>query len=216
MLNNNVVRTVAIITTLIAFGAGIGVYSARLRNQDRPPDIPGLLWPMPKHLQAFTMLDQNNADFGLQNLQGRWSLLFFGYTNCPDICPITLNVLDQVYDRLALERQEKDVQMIFVSVDPERDNIGKLHDYVNYFNAHFVGLGGTPEQVQSLTKQLGIAYYYEQPGNGGDYLVDHSAAIFLVDPAARVVAILSAPHQADGIHARFLQIRSFVDRQAQS
>ncbi len=173
------------------------------------------MWPDPKSLQAFSTIDQNGREFTLENLQGKWSFLFFGYTHCPDICPITLTILDQVYDELATRDLQSGVQMIFVSVDPERDTSEQLHDYVSYFNEDFLGLGGSLEQVKSLTGQLGIPFFHNQASSSGDYLVDHSASLFLVSPQARLIAVLPAPHQTGEVLSRFLEIRSFIDKQVQ-
>ena len=216
MITRKTLSTITIIIALIAFGSGIGIFSARQQRAQLPVQIQGLMWPNPKSLQAFSTIDQNGKEFGLQNLQGKWSFLFFGYTHCPDICPITLTVLDKIYDQLESMQQQSEVQMIFVSVDPERDTSEQLHSYVSYFNEGFVGLGGSLEQIQGLTGQMGIAYFHDQPTATGDYMVDHSASIFLIDPQGQLISILSAPHQAEDILSRFREIRSFIENQAKT
>jgi protein SCO1 len=216
MITRKTLSTITIIIALIAFGSGIGIFSARQQRAQLPPPIQGMMWPNPKSLQAFSTIDEDGEEFGLENLQGKWSFLFFGYTHCPDICPITLTVLDKIYDQLESQQQQSDVQMIFVSVDPQRDTSEQLHSYVSYFNEEFRGLGGSLEQIQGLTKQLGIAYFHDQPTATGDYMVDHSASIFLIDPQGEMIAIMSAPHKAEDILARFLSIRSFIDKQAKN
>lgn len=199
---------------LMAFGAGVGIYSA---NQYRPaasqPAIDGLLWPNPKQIHTFAAMDQDGRSFGPERLKGKWSFVFFGYTHCPDVCPITLSVLGLVQGALAAEDPEgKNVQTLFVTVDPERDSPQRLAEYVRYFNKDFIGLGGTSEQVASLASQLGVAYFRAPASGDGNYLVDHSASVFLVDPVGRLVGILSAPHQAETILGRFRQIREFVQK----
>lgn len=197
---------------LMAFGAGVGIYSA---NQYRPasqPAIEGLLWPNPKQIHAFAAIDQDGTPFDLERLKGKWSFVFFGYTHCPDICPITLSVLGLVQGALAADGLDgTQVQTLFVTVDPERDSPQRLGEYVRYFDKNFIGLGGTSEQVASLASQLGVAYF-RAPAGDGNYLVDHSAAVFLIDPVGRLVGILSAPHQAETILGRFRQIREFVHK----
>lgn len=216
MITRKTLSTITIIIALIAIGSGIGIFSARQQRVQLPVQIQGLMWPNPKSLQPFTTIDQNGREFGLGNLQGKWSFLFFGYTRCPDICPITLTIMDKVYKQLESMQQQSEVQMIFVSVDPERDTSEQLHSYVSYFNKGFVGLGGSLEQIQALTRQIGIAYFHEQPTATGDYMVDHSASIFLIDPQGQLIAILSAPHQAEDILSRFLEIRPFIENQAKT
>jgi len=216
MITRKTLSTITIIIALIAFGSGIGIFSARQQRAHLPVQIQGLMWPNPKSLLAFTTIDQNGKEFGLGNLQGKWSFLFFGYTHCPDICPITLTIMDKVYKQLESMQQQSAVQMIFVSVDPERDTSEQLHSYVSYFNEGFIGLGGSLEQIQALTRQMGIAYFHDQPTATGDYMVDHSASIFLIDPQGQLVAILSAPHQVEDILSRFLEIRPFIENQAKT
>jgi len=213
MIKRHDLRTIVIISALIVFGSGIGIYTARQHQVPLPSQIEGMMWPESKSLLPFSTTDQNGMEFGLQNLQGKWSFIFFGYTHCPDICPITLTVFDDVYEKLRTNQQQADVQMIFVSVDPERDTIEQLHDYVSYFNENFIGLGGSLEQIQSLTGQMGIAFFHEQPSATGDYLVNHSASVFLVDPLGQLIAIMSAPHSADDILSRFFKIKAFINKQ---
>ena len=212
-MKNSLFTTSVIMLALIAFGAGIGVFSARQQQVEHAPTIPGLLWPNPKELSAFSVNDQDNNEFNLQNLQGKWSFLFFGYTNCPDICPITLSVYAQLYSRFIEQDMARDVQMVFVSVDPERDKPDQLRDYVNYFHEDFIGLGGDDEQLRSLTSQIGIAYFREQPSEDGSYLVDHSASIFLVNPSGQLVAVLSAPHSADSLFSKYMDISTYLSGQ---
>jgi protein SCO1/2 len=211
MINSKILRTISIACALVAFGAGIGIYTARQQQSQLPPQIEGLMSPEAKNLKPFSVIDQEGQQFTLQNLQEKWSFLFFGYTNCPDICPITLSIFEQVHKKLGSEHSGR-AQMIFVSVDPARDTTEKLHDYVNYFNEDFIGLGGSIEQIQSLTGQLGIPFFPHESNAEGDYLVDHSASIFLINPRGQLIAVMSAPHQADDIYTRFLQINSWFEK----
>ena len=205
--------TLALMTSLIAIGAGIGVYSARQQQASVPPAVPGLMWPSPKVLAPFQMLDHKGRQFGLEQLNGNWSLLFFGYTNCPDICPITLSLLNQMHERMRAEDMDTKTQIVFVSVDPDRDSVDQLDSYVSYFNEDFFGLGGSMEQLHSLTGQMGIAYYHQEATGQGDYLVDHSASVFLISPAGEMIAVFSAPHQLEDMLQRFSLIRSFYHDQ---
>ena len=212
-MKNNILTTSAIMLALIAFGAGIGVFSARQQQSAQPPAIQGLLWPNPKVLQSFSVTDQNDDPFTLGELQNKWSFMFFGYTNCPDICPITLSVYSQLYTLFEQQKRQDEVQMIFVSVDPQRDNPEQLREYVRYFNEDFIGLGGSDEQLKGLTSQIGIAYFREKAAEDGSYLVDHSASIFLINPHGQLVAILSAPHSAESLFRKYLEIQTFLKSQ---
>ncbi len=205
-----------LVTALVVIGAALGVMSAKYQHQPpgpRPADIEGLLWPKPKTLTPFTAIDHKNNTFTLSGLNGKWSFLFFGYTNCPDVCPITLSVMDKVHQALARSENPPDMQTLFISVDPERDTPEKLDQYVTYFNPGFIGLGGSVEQVRGLTKQIGVAYYLNKTSDTENYLVDHSASLFLIDPKGRLIAIFSAPHEAAPITSKFNQIRKLTSKE---
>ena len=197
---------------MIALAIGVGFYFASYYQAQARPDIQGLLWPNPKQLRAFATIDDNGRVFGLDRLQGKWSFLFFGYTHCPDVCPLTLAVLNQVFNQE--KHRNQDVQVVFVTVDPNRDDAQRLKDYVNYFNPAFIGLRGNMDQIQSLTSQVGVVFAYEKKTEDGNYIVNHSAAIFLIDPEGRVVAVFTAPHQVDSIRNRYKMIRDFIEQQS--
>jgi cytochrome oxidase Cu insertion factor (SCO1/SenC/PrrC family) len=173
------------------------------------PGIEGLLWPNPRTLAPFTLIDQLGKAFGLEQMSGKWSFLFFGYTHCPDACPITLTVLKQFYEKLVAENAAGDVQVIFVTVDPARDTPQQMADYVRYFNDKFIGLTGTGAQIAALTQQMGVVF--RKADDREDYAVDHSAAVFLVSPDRQWVAIFSPPHQVEDLLTRYKSIRTFID-----
>jgi protein SCO1/2 len=152
-------------------------------------------------LPEFRLHDQNNQVFDRTRLQGKWSYVFFGYTHCPDICPTTLVVLRDV-QKIA-GGQEQGVQYIFVSVDPDRDKAATLNKYVAYFHPEFIGATGGQGELMRLTRGLG-AYYEAGEAQNGNYEVHHSAAIFLIDPDARLRALFAGPHDAARL-ARGLQ-----------
>lgn len=144
-------------------------------------------------LPEFRLHDQNNQVFDRARLQGKWSYVFFGYTHCPDICPTTLVVLRDV--QKISGGKEQGVQYIFVSVDPERDKAATLKNYVPYFHPEFIGATGDQSELMQLTRAVGAYYEIGKPRNG-TYEVHHSAAIFLIDPEARLRALFAGPHDA--------------------
>jgi len=198
---------------LAVLAAGTGFYISLKQSQQKlkNPNIEGLFWPSPKIIQPFESVDQLGQSFGLEQINNKWSFIFFGYTHCPDICPITMSVMAETYKQLKTEY--KDLQIIFVTVDPVRDTTEKLAAYVTYFNEDFIGLGGSTEMVNSLTRQIGIAYYLNNEETSDNYLVDHSASIFLFDPKARMVGKFSPPQETEKIINQFKNIRQFIDAQ---
>ena len=189
-----------------AFVAGIGAALVMQQRGDTPPDIEGLLWPNPRQLEASSLVDQDRDTFDLQNLRGQWTLLFFGYTFCPDVCPATLATLHDVHERLGAD----DLQTVFVSVDPGRDTPERLGQYVRFFDPDFLGVTGGGDALRALTAQLGVIAFQTEPDADGNYLVDHTAAVLLLDPQARLVGLFRTPHEAEDIATRVRGIRDFV------
>ncbi len=152
-----------------------------------------------KTLPEFSLEDHRSKAFSNENLKGHWSFVFFGYTHCPDICPITLTLLNQV-DQVLKKGTDIDLpKTIFISVDPERDTVTQLAEYVSYFNSDFTGVTGSIENLQVLTKSLGIAFGKDGETQGKEYEVFHSSSIMLFDPEARLKALFSSPHDVNQI-----------------
>lgn len=138
----------------------------------------------------FQLTDHNGRTVDQSILDGRWSAVFFGFTYCPDFCPTTLQALRAAEAELG--RDADKLQVIFVSVDPERDTPAALKAYVadESFPEGTIGLTGTPEQVEQVTKAYRA--YYRKNGEGDAYLVDHTSAVYLMDPKGRFVRVLAA------------------------
>lgn len=167
----------------------------------------------PRPLPEFELLSHSGQAFGKENLAGNWSILFFGFANCPDVCPTTLSTLNRVVGEIA-DQGKRQPRVIFVSVDPMRDSVDMLAAYVPYFNPDFIGLTGELASIQDLTRGLGVAVSYSPTGQAvpgqqneqQSYTVDHSSALFLVDPDARLSGIFSAPHITEQIVDDYLII----------
>jgi protein SCO1/2 len=160
-------------------------------------------------LSAFSLSMADGATLNQDSLKGHWTLLFFGFTHCPDVCPNTLSVLKQTTQRLAddpLYRAHG--QVVFVSVDPERDQPAALAKYVHYFNPQFLAATGPAAALADLTRPLGVIHA-RVPLAGEDYAIDHTASIFLIDPALRLLGVWSLPHEAETISTAFRQISAF-------
>jgi protein SCO1/2 len=165
---------------------------------------------VPRALPGFALTDHEGQRFDEARLEGQWSFLFFGYTYCPDVCPITLGNLRDVRELLASSgdaRALDGVQFVFVSVDPERDTPERLGEFVPYFHRNFIGATGNEDELERLTGALGIHRAKAEGGTERDYLIDHSTAVMLIDPQRRLHAVFSRPHDPDAIADAFLKIR---------
>ena len=202
--------TLLVIIALISVTLGIWVSQNLPGEKQLPRDLDTTFLPQGKPLPDFKLIDHDKHSFDLARLQGKWSFMFFGYTNCPDICPITMKVMEQAWQRIPPELA-KDTQMIFVSVDRERDPPETLKAYVQYFHKDFIGVTGETVQLDLLTRHIGILYGFEDAAPGSDeYLVSHSGQIVLIDPDARLRAVFSPPHEGKKIATTFQKIREFV------
>jgi protein SCO1/2 len=157
-----------------------------------------LVLPQPRVIADFDLIDHRGQAFSLNDLRGSWSLLFFGFTYCPDVCPDTLFKLEKAYEAVKQGwAGAPPLRIYFVSVDPERDT-----EYVEYIDPDFIGLTGDHRQLLPLTLQLGIVYYIEDHEPGTEhYGVDHSTGILLIDPQGRLHGAFPAPHDPGKIAA---------------
>lgn len=197
---------ISLLATLIFVLAFIFI-SRGPSQQSIPNELVAVMRPVATSLKPFTLTDKNEKPFNLQNLKGKWSFVFFGYTHCPDICPTTLHVLKQINKILSKHPQaKKEFQVIFVSVDPERDTPKGLGEYVSFFNKDFIGVTGNSETLLSFARQFSAAYIKEPAEKSGDYLVSHTSSIFLVNPAQKLLASFSPPLVAETITEQYLKI----------
>jgi len=149
----------------------------------------------PFRLQAADGREVTDADF-----RGRWMLVYFGYTHCPDACPTALQDMANALDTLGPEAKKK-VAVLFITVDPERDTPAVMRDYVTAFDAPITGLSGTSEETAAVAKAYKV-YYAKHPKAGGDYDMDHSSVIYVMDPRGRFVANFTHETAPDAIAAK--------------
>lgn len=187
---------VAIVAILIGFMSAQFFGAAK----SLPSLSTGTMLPTPRAIPEFSLQDSNGQPLTRAGLQGHWSLMFFGYTSCPDVCPTTLSVLAQMDKQLADLPTTQRPQVVFVSVDPKRDTPMQVNNYIHFFSPSFVGLTGTPQQLQQFTQAMGVPVAFHDTGNGS-YTVDHAATLFLLDRDARIAAVFSPPHALETLSA---------------
>jgi protein SCO1/2 len=210
-----------VIGTLVLVTIATLVYHLSVNAKDQ---LTASVLPKPKEVASFKLEDKEGNVFSNQNLRGHWSLLFFGFTSCPAICPPSMTALKQAYS--IIESKHKALpQVVFISVDPERDTPVRIKNYVTSFNKSFQGFTGNKEQLDKLTSSLGILYMKVNPQgspnssdanlaaassdssvSSKDYTIDHSGSILLVDPQGRLTAIFTMPHIAKTMASDYMQI----------
>jgi protein SCO1 len=172
---------------LVIMGAGVLL---ALAHRDTPRGAAGTLLASAIG-GSFRLVDQNGKTVTDADLKGKWSLVYFGYTHCPDACPTALNDIAIALDQLGPKREA--VRSVFITVDPERDTPEVLKAYVTSFDAAILALSGSPEEIARAAKAYRV-YYAKHPEPGGDYSMDHSSVIYVMDPEGRFTA--SFTHQS--------------------
>ena len=205
-----------LLSAIAAFIIGVAFYSYfhLQRNNSNLESLQKAvsLLESPRDLPDFKMTNHLGNEFDNKNLSNIWSFIFFGFTHCPDVCPLTLSVLDQVSSLL-----DKNInsQTVLISVDPKRDHPENLKEYVKHFNSDMVGLTGSVEQIDLIAKNLGAIYSVQDNGDE-DYLVDHSAHIFVIAPDGKLSALFSTPHDAKIIANDFKIISNVYNKKQKS
>ncbi len=176
------------LVALLALAGGIAIYL--LLPQ---PQAKALVYEPPRAIAPFNLTGDDGAALQNEALTGQWTLLFTGYTFCPDICPTTMAQLKKILPELQ-ERTDAPVKVWMISVDPQRDTVQRLADYAGFFGDDFYGVRAEHPQLYPFVNGLGLMYSIPDEGET-DYLVNHSAAIILVNPDGNLQAIFKADHQ---------------------
>jgi len=163
----------------------------------------GVSLSQPRPMPEFALLDQHARPLTRAALDGRWTLLFAGFTHCPDICPTTLTKLAALAERL--ENEGRDLQVMFLSLDPARDDPATLAPYLDHFNPRFIGATGDSAEIDRLMAAAGLAYI-KVPTGAETYTVDHSTALVLIDPRARVAAYFRPPLRPEALAEDLLPV----------
>jgi protein SCO1/2 len=178
----------------VVLGVGVALFGIDRGPKDPSPDLLGgtVLFGQERLVSPFDLLDHTGSAYNTERLKGRWTVMFFGYMHCPDVCPMTLSTLAATAKQLEGKLSDETLEFSFVSIDPERDTVTRLAEYVPFFYKSFVGVTGTKAELDKLVRSLGAIYSLGTPEDGSDeYIVDHSSRLLLIDPKARLTAILS-------------------------
>lgn len=186
-----------IILFVIVISAGLGVLFQY--NRSKSVDLSALnatVLSQPREIAPFQLTDNLGKPYDKSSLKGHWSMLFFGFTNCPQLCPTTMAELNKMFTQLQKEKVSEMPEVVMVSIDPERDTEKKLNDYVTSFNKAFKGAYGDKNAIAALTKQLGVVYMKAQNKTEKNYTINHTGTVMLFNPAGELSAFFSVPHKA--------------------
>ena len=163
-------------------------------SEDERNELGLVLFDIARPLNEFKMEDQLGNRVNLESLRGEWNILFFAFTSCPDICPTTLSSISKAYDQF-----EMPVRIIMVTVDPERDTLDVMKNYLESFNQEFIGYRGEFEETVNLAQQLNVAFGKIPGPQPGTYTMDHNASLALVDPDGNYVGFIKSPQSPSDI-----------------
>lgn len=175
-----------------------------------PPAVRAILWPEMKPVEPFELRTQDGEPFGPEQLKGQWNFIFFGFLQCPDVCPTSLQAIREM--RSAMVSRNPDAaqhQFIFVTVDPEHDSPEQLGEYLAFYEPAMVGLHGPQEQLRRLAKPMSVRFF-ERVDEDGRRSIDHTSSLMVVDPRGRIVAALPPPLQPERMLAQFTRLRDYL------
>lgn len=202
--------TIGLCLVFVAVVLGVFVYSVTrtpVLSDEQLRERGVFIWPTPREIGPFHLTTHTGEPFAPEDLQGQWSFIFFGFTNCPDVCPTSMAALGEARRKLAEEHPEavEDFQGILVSVDPGRDDAETLARYVQAFSPTFIGVRGDRAATAELASQVNVVFA-QVPAEGGGYQVDHSGNIVIVNPRGHYHGFAKMPHRADTIVATYLSL----------
>jgi protein SCO1/2 len=186
-----------IIVGITAAVAGF-IFSKQYFQKNQQLNFQSLLeYPEKKSFSGFNLQSHDNKNITINDFAGKWTLMFFGYTHCPDVCPTTLTELQKAFKLLKTNQKP---EVLFISVDPERDTPDSLNQYTHFFNPDFKSATGDSANILAITSQVGVAFHIGDHKKGDkSYPVDHTAAIFVVNPKKQLYGLFRTPHNAQKI-----------------
>lgn len=193
--------TVAIVLAIGALFTGLFVSQhIQAKKKIDVAQFNGTYLEHPRAINEFSLTGTDNKTFNNQALQGHWTLVFFGFSNCGYVCPTTMAELGKMY-RLLQEQKVKELpQVVMISIDPQRDSLERLSDYVASFQPQFYGARGDEKDIKAMTQEMGIAYakvINKDSTDSQNYDIQHSGAIMLFNPQGELNAFFTTPHRAD-------------------
>lgn len=201
-----VATTPLIVLAAVAVAVGLWAGSRWLPHSPSQADLQAaVLYPAPMQLPDFRLQRPDGTTLSQADFRGHWSVVFFGFTHCPDICPTTLAEFKQVWTKLDASGKADQARFVFISVDPERDAGESLARYVRFFDPRFIAATGPDDELQGLTRSLGVLYARSPDGSGG-YSVDHSASALIIDPQGRRAGMFRPPFDASVMAADLLTL----------
>lgn len=202
-----IVLTIGVLAGFAALVLGVFVAHHAPNSQKKIREqFQGTLLEQPRKIHRFKLIGINDKKFTRHSLRKHWTFVFFGFTNCESICPITMAEMGKMYRLLEKDHVSELPRVVMISIDPERDTVAALSHYVKSFNPHFYGAVGTDKAVRALTNELGVVYIKSEAQQGhsvDNYNIQHSGTVMLFNPKGQLVAFFTPPNRADALAADY-------------
>ncbi len=171
--------------------------TARELTEQEYKDLGAYFIEPPRQLSGFHLISHQNMNFAIDDFKGKWSILFFGFTFCPDICPLTMKQLSNVKEEL--KDKANRINFYLVSIDPDRDSPENLRTYLDNFDEEFIGLTGEIDKIYKFSTQVNAPFFPVVNSNEENYTVDHSGSLVLINPEGNYAGFFRAPHDQNKI-----------------
>ena len=207
-MKSNFTWTIAscLVVMLVAVSLYVNKMTTKVNlSSEQLKDMGLYLIEPPRNLGAFNLMDSAGKEFLPKDFEGKWNMLFFGFTFCPDICPITMSMLSRIEKGLDIENQEK-IRIFLVTVDPDRDSPDQLKVYLENFSENFIGLTGGLDQIYNFATRVNAPFNPIKNNKESNYTVDHTGSIILINPEGNYAGFFRAPHNQDDVKKAVLDI----------
>ena len=209
-MKSNFTWTIAscVVVMLVAVSLYVNKMTTKVHlSSEQLKDMGLYLIEPPRNLGSFNLMDSTGKEFLPQDFEGKWNMLFFGFTFCPDICPITMSMLSRIEKGLDNEDLDK-IRIFLVTVDPDRDSPDQLKVYLENFSENFIGLTGGLDQIYNFATRVNAPFSPISNSKDPHYTVDHTGSIILINPEGNYAGFFRAPHNQDDIKKAILDIVS--------
>ena len=207
-MKSNFTWTIAscVVVMLVAVSLYVNKMTTKVHlSSEQLKDMGLYLIEPPRTLGSFNLMDSAGKEFLPKDFEGKWNMLFFGFTFCPDICPITMSMLSRIEKGLDIENQEK-IRIFLVTVDPDRDSPDQLKVYLENFSENFIGLTGGLDQIYNFATRVNAPFNPIKNNKESNYTVDHTGSIILINPEGNYAGFFRAPHNQDDVKKAVLDI----------
>jgi len=195
-MNSALIKTITLMLGLCALAFGFWLATSQQPDGPLISEEVGIVYPQARQIGEFKLVDYDGQPIDESRFKDKWWLVYFGFTFCPDACPIALSDMKKVKEQLSKDI-EKEVDFAFISVDPDRDTPERLKQYVQYFDPEFLAATGDPKELQDLATRVGVVFVVPENPEDENYVVDHSTFIVFWNPQVSLKAIFKAPHKPE-------------------